>query len=394
MTRFHQRSARTTLSIGLLRSLAFPTLLILGLQSAHAEVTISGVPYTPCANGTVALPTGTTGPYNPNDPSADPCYGHGGAAGINDPAHNIPLDASATTLVCRDETAGAPAHKKVSVKTTSTITKTSLEAEQDTSTKGAGGKGNDPHFAQSCDTVTMCANGQLKCSVDDLVTFKVGFPEIDASDVNVDNIGIAHNILLDGMVSRIQDFQAAGGAVDDVVLTNVYRSVAKELHAKQSKASLGKLPDLDEVRATVATPLAESFKTLCQSTGKSAAQQTCSNGFADLMITYGELLDDLDDYDFDGARALVSDLREDAELTLSGSERDAARIFANVYDASMTYWGTQDFDVTLRASGADANGTFVYYVVNSFNGPYNGDLDADAATFGSICSVLATVKFP
>ena len=112
------------------------------------------------------------------------------------------------------------------------------------------------------------------------------------------------------------------------------------------------------------------------------------------MITYGELLDDLDDHDFDGARALVSDLREDAELTLSGSERDAARIFANVYDASMTYWGTQDFDVTLRASNADAAGTWFYVFMHADGPPYEGNLAADAATFGAFYSaVVGMSKF-
>lgn len=391
MTRVHTSSPHDWLRSRLARALAIPTMLVLGIPSAHAEETLGGVPYVRCADGTVVFSSGTTGPFNPNDPSADPCAGHGGAAGLNDPAQAIPLDASATILVCSDDAAKTSPEKKVSVKKTTTLTKTSLEAELDTSTKGAAGKGVDPHFAQSCEKVTMCADGQPKCSVDDLVTFTIGFPEIEAGDVTIDNIGIAHNILLDGIVSRARAFKTAGGALDDVVVTNIFRAVTKELYPQQSKASMANDLDLDEVRARIAMPLAENFKLLCQSTGKSASSPTCSSGFADLMITYGELLDDLDDHDFDGARALISDLREDAELTLSGSERDAARVFANVYDASMTYWGAQDFDVTLRATDADAYASAVYYVSNLFNGPYNGDLEADSANYGAAFSAVVAM---
>jgi hypothetical protein len=181
-----------------------------------------------------------------------------------------------------------------------------------------------------------------------------------------------------------------------VVVTKIFRAVVRDLYPQQSKASMANLPDLDEVRASIAMPLAENFKLLCQSTGKSAAPQTCSGGFADLMITYGELLDDLDDYDFDGARALISDLREDAEIILSGSERDAARIFANVYEASMTYWGAQDFDVTLRATGVDSWATWYYYENHNYGGSEQGETKrlADSTAFGAFCSQLVAGGLP
>jgi hypothetical protein len=255
----------------------------------------------------------------------------------------------------------------------------------------------DPHFAQTCDTITTCGNGEQKCSVEDLVTFKVGFPEIDASDVTIDNIGIAHNILLDAMNSRVRAFEAAGNTVDDVALTNIYRAVARDLHTKQGMAALANTPDLDEVRTSLTMSLADGFESTCKSTGKAAgkatALPTCSGEFVDLMSSYGDLLEDLGPHDFDGAKALISDLRADAALTLSGSEQDAARVFANVYDASMTYWATQKFDASLRASDADAFGAAVYYVVNVINGPYNGDLDADSASFGAFYSLVSTMKF-
>jgi hypothetical protein len=374
--------------------LALPSMLVLGGSAANAEEIYGGAPIKKCADGTVVFQAGTAGPFNPNTPSAEPCDGHGGAVALSDPAHAIPFDASVTTLVCHDEAVKTSPEKKLSVKKATTLTKTSLEAEQETSTKGATGKGIDPHFTQSCDTVTMCADGQPKCSVDDLVTFTIGFPEIEGGDVTFDTIGVAHNILLDDMVSRARAFKAAGGALDDVVLTNIFRAVTKELYPQQSKASMANVPDLEEVRARIAMPLAENFKLLCQSNGKSAPSPTCSGGFVDLMITYGEMLDDLDDHDFDGARALISDLREDAEITLLGSERDAARIFANVYDASMTYWQAQDFDVTLRATDADAYGTWWYGFMHMDGPIYEGNLAADAASFGALYSaVVAVSKF-
>ncbi|MGB1699343.1 MAG: hypothetical protein ACPHRO_05270, partial [Nannocystaceae bacterium] len=95
MTRVHTSSPHDWLRSRLARALAIPTMLVLGIPSAHAEETLGGVPYVRCADGTVVFSSGTTGPFNPNDPSADPCAGHGGAAGLNDPAQAIPLDASA-----------------------------------------------------------------------------------------------------------------------------------------------------------------------------------------------------------------------------------------------------------------------------------------------------------
>lgn len=423
MTRHHRlRPFLTALQRGT-TLLALPSMLVLGISAANAEDVYGGIPIKKCADGTVVFTGGSTGPFNPNGPGADPCDEHGGSAGINDPATQIPLDPSATTLVCQDV---AESVKGIVIIdggshciTSNGVDPHSLPAE---SVKGIvvieGGSNCitsngddpgekdvfvhvmqvvDPHFAQTCDTITTCGNGEQKCSVEDLVTFKVGFPEIDASDVTIDNIGIAHNILLDAMNSRVRAFEAAGNTVDDVALTNIYRAVARDLHTKQGMAALANTPDLDEVRTSLTMSLADGFESTCKSTGKAAgkatALPTCSGEFVDLMSSYGDLLEDLGPHDFDGAKALISDLRADAALTLSGSEQDAARVFANVYDASMTYWATQKFDASLRASDADAFGAAVYYVVNVINGPYNGDLDADSASFGAFYSLVSTMKF-
>ena len=384
MTRHHRlRPFLTALQRGT-TLLALPSMLVLGISAANAEDVYGGIPIKKCADGTVVFTGGSTGPFNPNGPGADPCDEHGGSAGINDPATQIPLDPSATTLVCQDV---AESVKGIKVAPDTGDKDVFVHVMQVV----------DPHFAQTCDTITTCGNGEQKCSVEDLVTFKVGFPEIDASDVTIDNIGIAHNILLDAMNSRVRAFEAAGNTVDDVALTNIYRAVARDLHTKQGMAALANTPDLDEVRTSLTMSLADGFESTCKSTGKAAgkatALPTCSGEFVDLMSSYGDLLEDLGPHDFDGAKALISDLRADAALTLSGSEQDAARVFANVYDASMTYWATQKFDASLRASDADAFGAAVYYVVNVINGPYNGDLDADSASFGAFYSLVSTMKF-
>ena len=385
----HLSSSERRIRRGLLSLLCVPAMLALTPSAAEAADTFMGAPIEKCADGTVVF-TGTTGPFNPNDPSADPCANHGGSSSVNGTSGAIPVDAEPTVLVCRD--ASSPAGTKDKLSAGSTATKSALLATSSDDSDRASQEAISPRFTQTCDTFTVCANGELKCGPQDQVSLVIGFPEITSSDVTVGNIGTAHNILADDLLQRLRSVQKLGAELDAPLIRSIVRRVALDLLEADAKATLSRVTDLDQVAKLSSVSLATGVKEICGEAGATTKGPGCSASFVDLMTAYSGLLETTDPDDFDGVRALLSDLDEDAEDLLSGDELASARVFSRVYRASMTYWQTQDVTSNLRASDVDARTAALYYVYHVINGPYPGDLEADSAVVGAIASVFAVLK--
>lgn len=112
----------------------------------------------------------------------------------------------------------------------------------------------------------------------------------------------------------------------------------------------------------------------------------CSSVFLDLMRIYGGWINSIDEYDYEAALELMTQLREDAEVLANAEEQEAALVFANVFSASITYWRTQEVPVPLRIPKADATATLVYTHLRPSTPPHK------SALFGSVVRLLTSAR--
>ena len=281
------------------------------------------------------------------------CDGHGGVADIVNGGiteAEFGFECSVADGAGDDGPTVKPVEKNL--KTTSSKSGPS-EAEPGKNSK-AGGKTvmPDPNFVKPCDIQTVCMGAvtpvtpvtkqkaslaQAPCSAANTVTLFGAFPDVPPEALTVDNVGLAHNSLLDEFFDVLRDIKRRGGSIDDKTRLAAARWLTKK-YDPQLMAVIG--PELPEIMERSRLSIDEQIDLddyECQSSPKSsAAINSCEPKAYDLLRTFFEA--DTQAMNQDELDAAIDELRASAEATLTGQARDSVLGTASVFEASSRYW--------------------------------------------------------
>lgn len=215
----------------------------------------------------------------------------------------------------------------------------------------AGGKSvmPDPNFMKPCEIHSVCVGAvtpitkqkaslvQAPCNATNTVTLVGGFPDIPPEALTLDNVGLAHNSLLDEFFDVLRDIKRRGGSIDDKTRLATARWLTKKYDPKLMAVIGPELPEIMERSRLSIDEQIDLDDYECQSSPESsAAINSCEPKAYDLLRTFFEA--DTQAMDQDELDAAIDDLRASAQVTLTGQARDSVLGAASVFESSSRYW--------------------------------------------------------
>ena len=290
------------------------------------------------------------------------CDGHGGVSDLV----NGGLTEAEFGFECRvdddDSNGGGPT--KPAATELKTVTKG--PAKIDNGGKLAGAVKPDPDFMKPCEITTACVGiatpatkqktslaQATTCSPEKTITLVGAFPDIPPEGLTVDNVGIAHNALLDLFFDVLRDIKRRGGTIDDDTLIATGRWLTRH-YDPQLMSVIG--PDIPEIIERSRLSIDEQVDLdayECALSSKSPAPvNACEPKVYDLLREFFDLNpQQMDQADLDDA---IDGLRVTAETSLTGGYRDAVLGAASVFEASSRYWDANG-PAVLKLMGDDTD---------------------------------------